>query len=99
MDGRDIGTVVLPDAQIKIFLTASAEKRARRRYLELCEKGGDFTYEAVLEDVKKRDEQDSNRAIAPLKPAEGAVIVDSSDLTLEQTIDAICKIILERLGL
>lgn len=99
MDGRDIGTVVLPDAQIKIFLTASAEARARRRYDELVEKGTDVEYETVLADVIKRDEQDMNRAIAPLKPAKSAQIVDTTSLTLEQSIDSVCGIIMKRLGL
>lgn len=89
MDGRDIGTVVLPNAQVKIFLTASAEKRAKRRYDELCEKGVTTTFEEVLEDMKQRDYNDSHRAIAPLKPAEDSVLVDTSDLNLEESIDAI----------
>ena len=89
MDGRDIGTVVLPGAQIKIFLTASAEKRAQRRFAELQEKGIDATYQEVLDDMVKRDYNDSHRAIAPLKPAEDAVFVDTSDLNLEQSIVAI----------
>ena len=89
MDGRDIGTVVLPNAHVKIFLTASAEKRAKRRYDELCEKGVTTTFEEVLEDMKQRDYNDSHRAIAPLKPAEDSVLVDTSDLNLEESIDAI----------
>ena len=89
MDGRDIGTVVLPDAQVKIFLTASAEKRAERRFAELCEKKIETTYEEVLDDMKQRDYNDSHRAIAPLKPAEDSVLVDTSDLDLEQSICAI----------
>ena len=89
MDGRDIGTVVLPNAQVKIFLTASAEKRAQRRFIELCEKGIETTFEEVLEDMKQRDYNDSNRAIAPLKAAEGSILVDTSELDLEQSIHAI----------
>lgn len=93
MDGRDIGTVVLPDAEIKIFLTASLEDRAKRRYEELVEKGMDVTYPKIYEDMKKRDEQDSNRAVAPLKPAEDAVLVDTSGNTLQESIDMICSVI------
>lgn len=89
MDGRDIGTVVLPNAQVKIFLTASAEKRAQRRFIELCEKGIETTFEEVLEDMKQRDYNDFNRAIAPLKAAEGSILVDTSELDLEQSIHAI----------
>lgn len=97
MDGRDIGTVVLPWAQIKIFLTASAEARANRRYLELLEKGQQVTYDAVLEDMKTRDYNDSHRAVAPLKPAEDAVIVDTSDKTLEESVSILKSIVKERL--
>ena len=93
MDGRDIGTVVLPDAEIKIFLTASLEDRAKRRYEELVVKGMDVTYPKIYEDMKKRDAQDSNRAVAPLKPAEDAVLVDTSGNTLQESIDMICSVI------
>ena len=86
MDGRDIGTVVLPDAQLKIFLTASAEERANRRYKELIERGTPVEYETLLEEIKQRDYNDSHRAIAPLKPAPDAVILDSSDLTLDEVV-------------
>lgn len=89
MDGRDIGTVILPDAQVKIFLTASAEKRAERRLKELVEKGEDISFEEVLADIIKRDEQDMNRETAPLKKADDAIEVDTSDLTLEESIDAV----------
>ena len=89
MDGRDIGTVVLPDAELKIFLTASAEIRARRRFLELEEKGTPVEYETLLEEIRQRDYNDSHRAVAPLKPAADGVILDSSDLTLEQVTDKI----------
>ena len=89
MDGRDIGTVVLPNAKVKIFLTASAEKRAQRRFAELQEKGVETTYNEVLDDMIKRDYNDSHRDIAPLKQAEDAVLIDTSELDLEQSIDAI----------
>ncbi len=95
MDGRDIGTVVLPDAKVKIFLTASAEIRARRRYDELIEKGEDVKYEDVLADVIERDNNDMNRPIAPLKPAQDSVLCDTSDLTLEESIDLLIKTIEE----
>ena len=98
MDGRDIGTVVLPDADVKIFLTASAEVRARRRWLELQEKGVKDSYEKVLADMIQRDKQDSTREVAPLRQAEDAVLLDTSDMTLEQTFEAIKKIIGEKLG-
>lgn len=93
MDGRDIGTVILPNAQVKIFLTASAQKRAERRYKELCEKGIQTSLEEVLKDMIQRDEKDSSRPIAPLKKADDAVLLDTSDLTLSQSIDAIIDII------
>lgn len=93
MDGRDIGTVVLPQATVKIFLTASAEKRAMRRFDELQEKGVETTYQAVLDDMVKRDYDDSHRAIAPLKQADDAILIDTSDLTLEQSIDAIYTVV------
>lgn len=93
MDGRDIGTVVLPDAKVKIFLTASPEARAQRRYEELIEKGMDVKYDDVLADMIKRDYDDSHRAIAPLKQAEDAVLADTSGNTLEESIALIIKII------
>lgn len=93
MDGRDIGTVVLPDAQVKIFLTASAESRAKRRTLQLEEKGIEADYDAILEDIRKRDYQDSHREIAPLKAAPDAVVVDTTELTLEGSIDAVIQTI------
>lgn len=96
MDGRDIGTVVLPNAQIKIFLTASPEERALRRYRELEQKGTPTDYQQVLEDMVQRDYNDSNRAIAPLKPAEDALIVDTTGHTLEQSVEILLKIIRER---
>ena len=97
MDGRDIGTVVLPHAQVKIFLTASAEERARRRCLELEQKGTPQPYEEVLEDIRKRDYQDSHREIAPLVPAEDAVIVDTSDCDLEGGVERILQIVYKKL--
>ncbi len=89
MDGRDIGTVVLPDAKVKIFLTASPEARAERRYRELCEKGMTTPYEEVLADMIKRDYDDSHRAIAPLKQAEDAILCDTSNIGLEESIKLI----------
>lgn len=93
MDGRDIGTVVLPDADVKIFLTASPEARAKRRHLELTEKGIDTKYEDVLADMIERDYNDSHRAIAPLKQADDAVLADTSNLDLQQSIELIISII------
>ena len=98
MDGRDIGTVVLPEAQLKIFLTASAEERARRRYKEMLEKGIKADYEEVLADIKTRDYNDSHREIAPLTPAEDAVIVDTTGISLAESIERLLKIIRERLA-
>lgn len=97
MDGRDIGTVVLPDAKVKIFLTASAEVRAKRRYDELIEKGMDVKFEDVLSDVVTRDYNDSHRETAPLKPAEDSVIVDTSELNLEQSVEKLISIMKERM--
>jgi cytidylate kinase len=91
MDGRDIGTVVLPQAQVKIFLTASAEERANRRYKELSEKGDPSTYEEVLADINKRDYNDTHRDVAPLKQADDAVLLDSTDMTIEEVVEAIVK--------
>ena len=93
MDGRDIGTVVLPDAQVKIFLTASPEARAQRRYKELQEKGASDTYEAVLADLKQRDYNDSHRVVAPLKPAEDSVLVDTTALNLEESVEKVISVI------
>ena len=95
MDGRDIGTVVLPDAQVKIFLTASPEARAGRRYKELIEKGMDVRYEDILQDVITRDYNDSHRETAPLKPAEGCVMVDTTELDFEQSVQKIISVIKE----
>lgn len=93
LDGRDIGTVVLPDAQVKIYLTATPEARALRRYKELAQKGESVEYNDVLRDVMYRDQNDSTRAVAPLKRAADAVIIDSTNLTLEETIDKIDSVI------
>ena len=95
MDGRDIGTVVLPDASLKIFLTASAECRAERRFRELMEKGVETSFEEVLRDIEKRDWNDTHRDAAPLRQAPDAVLVDTSSLTLEESIDAVCNLIRE----
>ena len=96
MDGRDIGTVVLPDATVKIFLTASPEVRAMRRWKELREKGNTDTYEEVLRDVIQRDYDDSHRAVAPLRQAEDAVLADTSELDLEESIQLLLNIVKER---
>jgi len=97
MDGRDIGTVVLPDAKIKIFLTASPEARADRRFKELQEKGQDVQYDIILKEIKERDYQDMNRATAPLKQAEDAVLVDTTKIDLEESIKLMINTIKERL--
>ena len=97
MDGRDIGTYVLPDADIKIFLTASVEKRAKRRFDELTEKGENVTFDEVLCDMKKRDKNDEERAFAPLKPADDSILADTSELSLDDSERLIENIISERL--
>lgn len=99
MDGRDIGTVVLPEATLKIFLTATPEDRAERRYEELMAKGVETTFEETLRDINIRDENDSNRKAAPLRPAEDAVILDTTGNTLEKSFEIISTLIRERLGL
>ena len=93
MDGRDIATVVLPNADVKIFLFASPECRAQRRYKELIEKGESVMYEDVLADVNQRDYQDSHREIAPLKPSKDSIMLDTSELDLEQSIEAVISTI------
>ncbi len=98
MDGRDIGTVILPNADVKIFLTASAECRAKRRYDELCARGQSVRYEDVLAEMNERDTQDSSRKIAPAKPAEDAILLDNSDLTFDETVDAVLDIVNQRCG-
>lgn len=97
MDGRDIATVVLPNADVKIFLFASPECRAERRYKELVEKGENVKYEDVLADVNQRDYQDSHREIAPLKPSEDSIMLDTSTLDLNQSIDLVIKTIKENI--
>ncbi|MBR5344465.1 MAG: (d)CMP kinase [Clostridia bacterium] len=96
MDGRDIGTVVLPDADVKIFLTASAEERARRRWQEMRDKGEDADYDAVLAALRERDAQDMGRAVDPLRCAEDAVTVDTTHLSFDESVSAILNIIRER---
>ena len=96
LDGRDICTTVLPDATAKIYLTASAEERARRRFLELQKKNSTETFEQVLEEVIKRDEQDMNRPVEPLRQAEDAVLVDSTNLTFDEVVDTILRIVEEK---
>ena len=98
MDGRDIGTVVLPDADVKIYLTASAEARANRRCLELQQRGQEARYDTILHDIIARDEQDMNRPIAPLRQAEDAVRIDTTHMDLQQSLDAILTVIKERVG-
>ena len=98
MDGRDIGTVILPNAEVKIFLTASNEARATRRYKELTEKGKDVKYEDVLRELVERDNADSSRAVAPLKPADDAHLFDNSGYTFEESVEYIIKHIEEKIG-
>ena len=98
MDGRDIGTVVLPDATLKYFVTATPEERANRRYKELKEKGADVDYKSVYDDIVTRDYNDSHREIAPLKPAEDSIMFDTTGNTLEQSVEILKKSIKERLG-
>ena len=92
MDGRDIGTVVMPDADVKIYLTASSEVRARRRVLELEAKGEKPDFEEIKKDIEERDHRDMTREISPLKQADDAVLVDTSDMTIEQVVDKICSL-------
>ena len=98
MDGRDIGTVVLPDADVKIFLTASAEDRAMRRYRELLERGTQTDYDTVLSEIQERDERDSSRAAAPLKQAKDACLVDTTGKSLEESFQLLLRIIQEQLA-
>jgi cytidylate kinase len=98
MDGRDIGTVVLPNADVKIFLTASSEERAKRRYDELIAKGQDVKYEDVLSDMIKRDKNDSERQTAPCVPADDAIILDDSGFELEQTLNRALEIVYEKIN-
>ncbi len=98
MDGRDIGTVVLPDAELKIFLTASAEARAERRLKELAAKGVEADFASVLRDIRYRDEQDSSRAAAPLRPARDSVTVDTTEIDFAGSEELLCRLIREKLG-
>lgn len=98
MDGRDIGTVILPNADLKIFLTADVRDRARRRYEELRAKGMEKPFDEVLAEMEQRDEQDTQRAAAPLKAADDAVLLDTSGNTLEESIDEVCRLISEKTG-
>ena len=98
MDGRDIGTVVLPKADVKIFLTASAEVRAQRRHAELQAKGAKDSFEQVLSDIQRRDHQDSTRAIAPLKAAKDAVTVDTSGMDIDDVVETIRRIVVDKVG-
>ena len=98
MDGRDIGTYVLPNADVKIFQIASVEERAKRRFLENQEKGIPCTYEDIVADVEKRDRIDSSRAFAPLKPAEDSIELDTSTMTIEESVQAVLDIIKEKVG-
>ena len=99
MDGRDIGTVILPDADVKVFLTASSDARADRRYKELINKGSKLSYEEVLNDMKRRDEQDINRAAAPLKAAADAVYLDTSSMSFDDSVKNVCRLIREKPGI
>lgn len=98
MDGRDIGTVVLPDAQVKIFLTASVEVRSDRRYKEMIEKGEEADLEEIKAQIRERDERDMNREISPLKQAEDAVLVDTSDMSIDEVVERILGIVEEKIG-
>lgn len=99
MDGRDIGTVVLPDAGLKVFVTADVEERARRRCLELEQKGMPTPFDEVLRDMHYRDEQDSNRATAPLRQADDAILLDTTNLNFEQSVDALAALVRERFAI
>ena len=99
MDGRDIGTVVLPDAKVKVYLTASSEERARRRCLELEQRGTPEPFEKVLKEIEERDWNDSHRAVAPLRQADDAVLLDTTKLNFEQSEEALLKIIKEKTAL
>ncbi len=92
-DGRDMGTVVFPAAHVKVFLTASAEERGQRRYQQLLDKGFDASLPALIEDIQARDERDSNRAVAPLKPADDATVIDSTDLTIKEVCEQVAGLV------
>jgi cytidylate kinase len=95
-DGRDMGTVVFPHAELKIYLTASAEERARRRYNQLINKGGDVSLPALLEDIRARDERDVSRSVAPLRPADDAVAIDSTAMTIEEVVKTVLDLAAQR---
>src|SRR5690606_25642803 len=95
-DGRDMGTVVFPDAPLKIFLTASAEERARRRFLQLKDKGDDVNLASLLDEIRARDERDTQREVAPLKPAADAILLDSTELSIEQVLERILREVADR---
>lgn len=97
-DGRDMGTVVFPNADAKIFLTASAEERAERRFLQLKEKGYDVSIDRLLGEIRERDERDSNRKVAPLRPAEDALEIDTTGLNIDQVMDRVLRHVVESLG-
>jgi len=99
MDGRDIGTVVLPEAELKIYLTADVEVRARRRFKELEQKGVEAKFEDVLEEMKQRDWQDMNREVAPLKKADDAVLVDTSEIDFEESFKVLCELVIKELAI
>ena len=98
MDGRDIGTVVLPDAQVKIYLTADVKERAKRRFKELQEKGQEVSFDELLDEIKLRDYQDMNRDVAPLRQADDAVLLDTTDLDFDQVVEKVLEIIREKTG-
>jgi cytidylate kinase len=98
LDGRDIGTVVLPDADVKIFVTADTEVRARRRYAELAGRGEPVTFEGVLQVIRRRDERDSSRDSAPMRPAEDALLLNTTNLDIEQAFDAAVGLIQRKIG-
>ena len=98
MDGRDIGTVVFPDAELKLFLTASVEERAKRRYLELKQNGIDVSFEEILHNIKERDRIDSSRKTSPLYPAKDAIIIDNTNLGIEEQFAMVIALIAQRFG-
>ena len=98
LDGRDIGTVICPDAEVKLYVIASDEVRARRRHKELVEKGEEITFEEVLDDLRERDERDAARATAPLKPADDAVVIDTTSMSIEQAVAKVIELIEAKLG-
>jgi cytidylate kinase len=97
-DGRDMGTVVFPDAEAKVFLTASAEERARRRFLQLQEKGFDANIDTLIEEIRDRDERDTNRSVAPLKPADDSLVLDSTSLTIDEVLEQVLRYAHSRLA-